>query len=67
MAYGITACLVIASSLGMVLGLPWLRSVNPDIEWVQGKLKIDSMMEKANTRVAQVEQIVANQVQQRKW
>jgi hypothetical protein len=36
----------------VVLGLPWLRSVNPNINWVQGELKIDSTTEEANARVA---------------
>jgi hypothetical protein len=26
----------------VVLGLPWLRSVNPNIDWANGTMKIDS-------------------------
>jgi hypothetical protein len=51
----------------VVLGLLWLRRVNPDIDWAQGKLKINSIIEEANARVARVEQIAANRVQRRKW
>jgi len=27
-----------------VLGLSWLRSVNPEVDWAEGKMKIESRM-----------------------
>jgi len=28
----------------VVLGLPWLRSVNPEVDWAEGKMKIELEM-----------------------
>jgi hypothetical protein len=38
----------------VVLGLPWLRSANPSIDWAEGRMTVDSAMEGDNTRVKQV-------------
>jgi hypothetical protein len=51
----------------VVLGLLWLRSVNPDIDWVQGKMNLDSTTQGSNAKEARVEQVAANRVQRRKW
>ena len=42
----------------VVLGLPWLRTVNPKINWANGKMKVDAC-EKGNLRV---EMVAANRV-----
>jgi hypothetical protein len=48
----------------VVLGLPWLRSANPSIDWAEGRMTVNSAMEGDNTRV---EQVVANWVQRWRW
>jgi hypothetical protein len=49
----------------VVLGLLWLKSANPNIDWAGGRMKIDPAMErKGNQRV---EQVAANRVQRRRW
>ena len=45
----------------VVLGLPWLRKVNPEIDWKQGMLSLDEGRER------RAEQIAANRVQRRHW
>jgi hypothetical protein len=49
----------------VVLGLPWLRSMNPEIDWAEGKMKVDTgKREEGNPRV---EQVAANRVQRCRW
>lgn len=48
----------------VVLGLPWLRSANPTVDWAKGKLKVDSALAKDD---AKVEQVAANRFQRRRW
>jgi hypothetical protein len=49
----------------VVLGLPWLRSANPKIDWAEGKMRVNSTTEgKGHPRV---EPIAANRVQRRRW
>jgi len=41
-------CKLLVTELGpkyVVLGLPWLRSVNPEIDWTKGMMKIDPKAE----------------------
>lgn len=45
----------------VVLGLPWLRSVNPNIDWTKGTMKM------GKARHPEVEQIAANRGQRRRW
>jgi hypothetical protein len=45
----------------VVLGLPWLRSVNPEIDWAEGTMTVDS--EGIKGTGIQVEQVTANRVQ----
>jgi hypothetical protein len=47
----------------VVLGLPWLRSVNPNINWAEGLMKIGVEEEDG----VQVEELAANRVQRRRW
>jgi predicted aspartyl protease len=47
----------------VVLGLPWLRKVNPEIDWMEGKLKMSG----GPQTEARVEQIAANRTQRRRW
>jgi hypothetical protein len=47
----------------VVLGLPWLRSANPNIDWAGGRMKIDPAMERKGD--PRVEQVAANRVQRR--
>jgi hypothetical protein len=51
----------------VVLGLPWLRSANPTIDWAKGRMKVDSTSEGNDAKVEQmavkVEQVAANRVQ----
>ena len=49
----------------VVLGLPWLRSVNPEIDWAEGTMTVDS--EGIKGTGIQVEQVTANRVQRRRW
>ena len=57
----------------VVLGLPWLRRVNPDIDWQGGTMEIGTEEEKPETETLAadwtpgVERIAANRVQRRKW
>jgi Retroviral aspartyl protease len=44
----------------VVLGLPWLRSTNPSIDWAKGRMKIDSASERNDPKV---EQVAANRMQ----
>ena len=46
----------------VVLGLPWLRSVNPEIDWAEGTMTVDS--EGIKGTGIQVEQVTANRVQE---
>ena len=45
----------------LVLGLPWLRKVNPAIDWSSGTLNIRADSER------KMEQIAANRTQRRRW
>ena len=45
----------------VVLGLPWLRKVNPEIDWKRGTLSLDDGRERRAERIA------ANRVQRRRW
>ena len=49
----------------LVLGLPWLRSVNPKIDWTKGTMRINSSSE-IEPR-ASIEQISTNRIQRRRW
>jgi len=49
----------------VVLGLPWLRAVNPEIDWTKGTMKIDPKT-KDETQ-ASAECVAANRVQRRRW
>jgi hypothetical protein len=49
----------------VVLGLPWLRSINLKIDWAEGEMKINSIKTKRND--TRVELVVVNQVQRRQW
>jgi hypothetical protein len=44
----------------VVLGLPWLRNVNPDINWAEGTMRVKGK----GKEEAKVEQVEANRVQQ---
>ena len=45
----------------VILGLPWLRSVNPEIDWAEGTMKVEGKAEGPRTRSGgEVEQIAAN-------
>ena len=45
----------------LVLGLPWLQKVNPEIDWSNRTLNIRADSER------KMEQIAANQTQRRRW
>jgi hypothetical protein len=49
----------------VVLGLPWLRSANPSINWAGGNMKVDSTT--AGETTTRVELMAANRVQRRRW
>jgi len=49
----------------VVLGLLWLRSVNPEIDWTKGIIKLN--LEPKGRQQANAEQVVANWVQWRCW
>jgi RNase H-like domain found in reverse transcriptase/Reverse transcriptase (RNA-dependent DNA polymerase)/Integrase zinc binding domain/Chromo (CHRromatin Organisation MOdifier) domain/Integrase core domain len=49
----------------VVLGLPWLRSANPKIDWAKGKMKIDPGGEQVEE--VRAERIAANRQQRRRW
>jgi hypothetical protein len=52
----------------VVLGLPWLRSVNPTIDWAEGTIKLDSERGKGREHHgSQVEKVAANRMQRRRW
>ncbi len=45
----------------VILGLPWLRSVNPKIDWAGGTMRVDAKTEDPGDRNrGEVEQIAAN-------
>jgi Retroviral aspartyl protease len=44
----------------VVLGLPWLRSVNPNINWAEGTMEVER-----ETNGARVEQVATNRMQRR--
>jgi hypothetical protein len=46
----------------LVLGLPWLRRMNPEIDWTAGELKLSDAQ-----RPCAFEQIRANRTQRRRW
>jgi hypothetical protein len=46
----------------VVLGLPWLRSVNPNINWAEGTMEVER-----ETNGARVEQVATNRMQRRWW
>ena len=52
----------------IILGLPWLRNVNPNIDWQAGTMDIgeETDPEKEGWKPG-VERIAANRVQRRKW
>jgi hypothetical protein len=45
----------------VVLGLPWLRSIDLDIDWSEGTMKVSS--QKGRSEPAQIEHVNANRVQ----
>jgi len=45
----------------VILGLPWLRSVNPEIDWTDGTVKVEQ------ARRSEIGQIAANRTQRRRW
>jgi hypothetical protein len=45
----------------VVLGLPWLRSINLKIDWAGGKMRIDPLVQVAGR--AKAEQVMVNQAQ----
>ena len=45
----------------VVLGLPWLRTVNPKIDWVGGEMEINSTTEEKNP--TRVEVVASNRTQ----
>ena len=47
----------------VVLGLPWLREVNPSIDWAEGTMELGSA--KGQEDGIRVERVVANRMQQR--
>src|SRR6267154_3458104 len=49
----------------VVLGLPWLRSMNPKINWGAGEMKVDSSSEEKSN--ARVEPVTVNRAQRRQW
>jgi hypothetical protein len=49
----------------LVLGLPWLRSINPDIDWSEGTMKVPS--QKGRSEPGRIEHVNANRVQRRHW
>ena len=49
----------------VVLGLPWLRSTNPTIDWAEGTMKVDS--EAGMNDTVKVEWVAANRVQCQWW
>ena len=49
----------------VVLGLPWLRTVNPKIDWVGGEMEINSTTEEKNP--TRVEVVASNRTQRRQW
>ena len=52
----------------VVLGLPWLRSVNPEIDWARGKMKIELGKEGEELKEETgVQWVVANRQQQWRW
>jgi hypothetical protein len=53
----------------VVLGLPWLRSMNPAIDWAEGTMRVDTQegsRSKPEGR-PRVEEIAANRMQRRRW
>jgi transposase InsO family protein len=52
----------------VVLGLPWLRSVNPAIDWAEGTMKLSSeRCERPEVQGSKVERVAANRMQRRRW
>lgn len=53
----------------VVLGLPWLRKVNPDIDWEKGTMELGEEEREATGAewTPRIERIAANRVQRRKW
>ena len=61
----------------IVLGLPWLRSTNPKIDWRTGKMRIDSaeegpaggnaVKEKPEDTSLRIEKLAVNREQRRQW
>lgn len=49
----------------VVLGLPWLRSVNPEIDWAEGTMRV-GLKERGRDEVG-VERVAANRTQCRRW
>jgi hypothetical protein len=47
----------------VVLGLPWLRSVNPNIDWAGGMVRVESK----KLEGVEVEELSANRMQRRRW
>jgi len=58
----------LVTNLGLedvILRLPWLRSVNPEIDWAEGTMKVDGRAEDPKGRnCREVEQIAANRARQ---
>jgi hypothetical protein len=46
----------------VMLGLPWLRSVNPNINWAEGTMEV-----KREKNRVRVKQVAANRMQRRQW
>ena len=54
----------------VVLGLPWLRSTNPAIDWAKGTMKVENALTNPNVRLHKgrnVEQVAANRAQRHRW
>jgi hypothetical protein len=59
---------LLVTDLGLedvVLGLPWLRSTNSEIDWAEGKMKIDPGGKRVEEEKA--ERIAVNRQQRRQW
>ena len=51
----------------VVLGLPWLRSTNPNIDWEKGEMEVDSFPRIKPSDRTGVERVAANRVQRWRW
>ena len=52
----------------LILGLPWLKKVNPVIDWESGEMELLSSLKEPNsTPTSPFEQISANRATRRAW